>query len=616
MFINARPYVRWWWFSGPLSEQAIVKQLEWIADMGFGGVEIAWVYPLQDTGSAEGPRFLDEEFTSYVMFAVQTCRDLHIGCDLTFGTLWPFGGSFIPHTYASKVFSGSSQQRLRKSWESRYLSKPGLILDHLNAEALTYYADHLLSYGFSDFAEEYPGMSFFCDSWEIDPEGLSYDGLFTDFSSSYGYDLAAFSTDLDRFPEVRYDYRKLLAQRTIEEFYRPFGAISHAAGAYARVQCHGAPTDILQAYGCSDIPETETMLFDPDFALFAASSAALYGKPVVSSESFTCIYGWVPSPEEAPGLGEEDVYDLRCVADAQFACGVNQVVWHGMPYEQVPHDTRFYATVHVGRDGTLNQELRWFNDYLTSMSEQLRFGNVYAPSLIYLPLEDQWMADRLPQELTKPSSHYFWELQETKIPDDLLAYRPLWISGALLKQLAYDQQTHQLVYGDLQFSFLYVDAHYIDFEYLLEIDRLVREGAPIVLRQSPNEPGRQQHESYRELAEQTMARALGDLPTVNPVLQTETPVDFWVRNDRDIYRLFVLHPDLRNLHYPLVQGFSHQIQDRQLSACFSTPEHSYHLDLHFTGSQSLLYEIDDRNQSITRIDLDTDEMHHANEALQ
>lgn len=62
---------------------------------------------------------------------------------------------------------------------------------------------------------------------------------------------------------------------------------------YVTLQCHGTPTDILDAYSMVDIPETETLLFDPDFALIAASAAAIWKKPVVSSETITCIHGLI-----------------------------------------------------------------------------------------------------------------------------------------------------------------------------------------------------------------------------------------------------------------------------------------------------------------------------------
>ena len=129
--------------------------------------------------------------------------------------------------------------------------------------------------GFADLKAD----SFFCDSWEVDPLQLGYEGIFVDFKKKYGYDLASYKDDLDHHTDVRFDYRKLLSDKILSSFYEPYGRICHNAGAKARVQCHGAPTDILAAYALSDIPESESLLFDPDFSLIAASAAALTDKP-------------------------------------------------------------------------------------------------------------------------------------------------------------------------------------------------------------------------------------------------------------------------------------------------------------------------------------------------
>src|SRR5208283_3112013 len=43
---TSKPYVRWWWIQGPYREPDIVFQLDWVKANGFGGVELAWIYPL------------------------------------------------------------------------------------------------------------------------------------------------------------------------------------------------------------------------------------------------------------------------------------------------------------------------------------------------------------------------------------------------------------------------------------------------------------------------------------------------------------------------------------------------------------------------------------------
>ena len=552
MLQGTKPYLRWWWFSGPLERDAIDEQLEWIAEKGFGGVELAWVYPLPHAGAEDGPRFLDAEWQSCVGHAREKCRELGLGCDLTFGTLWPFGGTFVPPEFSSKTLAGLSAQRLTRSWESRYSEAPGLILDHLDEQAFSFYADHLLDHGFRDLSR---GMkpSFFCDSWEVEAEGgLAYASLFQDFLERFGYDLRPHAANLDANADIRFDYRLAISDRILDQFYAPYSRMCSEAGASSRVQCHGSPTDILAAYAMADIPESETLLFDPDFALIAASAAAIWDKPVVSSESFTCIYGWVPKPGTPPGLGRERIEDLRCVADAQFAWGVNRVVWHGKPYSTKDQPNRFYATVHVGPDGDLDPSLPSFNRYLGETSRYLGIGRTYSRMAVYFPLEDQWMLGALPEELEKPSSHYYWELQELHIPDELLPWRPLWFSGKWLKDLHFDGKS--LSCGSQTFEVFISDARWMLLEHLERLCELAEQGAPIIFRNLPEEPGFIKHARYAHLLETIGARAQMTLDSLTPVLSSDQPLDFWCRRDGNDYYLFISHPKMRKLRYPCPAG--------------------------------------------------------------
>lgn len=152
------------------------------------------------------------------------------------------------------------------------------------------------------------------------------------FFDEYGYDIRLYIRNLQNRPSVRYDYRKLIAKIILNEFYIPFTQICHQLGCISRVQCNGTPTDLLAAYSLVDVPESESLLFDPYFSQIPASAAALTNKPIVSAETFTCIYGWLPYPGPGPFQGEEQIADLKLLADAMFANGINLIVWHGMPY--------------------------------------------------------------------------------------------------------------------------------------------------------------------------------------------------------------------------------------------------------------------------------------------
>ncbi|MCI0473969.1 MAG: hypothetical protein L0Y76_10350, partial [Ignavibacteria bacterium] len=71
---NDKPYTRWWWFASEIKENDIKVQLDWLKANGFGGVEIAFVYPLnrmvKDTVNYT-PRqeWLGKDFSSVVSYA-------------------------------------------------------------------------------------------------------------------------------------------------------------------------------------------------------------------------------------------------------------------------------------------------------------------------------------------------------------------------------------------------------------------------------------------------------------------------------------------------------------------------------------------------------------------
>ncbi len=588
MFTTSKPFARWWWFSGKIVHGEIDEQLDWFAKNGFGGVEIAWVYPYEGKKGEEGPKFLDEEFQALIHYTQKGCDERGLGCDLTFGTLWPSCGTFISKEFSSKTFDGYSPQIVDRSWEARYAKEPAKVLDHLNEKAFDWYAEHLLSHGFAKSAKNYP-VSFFCDSWEIEPEGLSYDGLYKNFEKRFGYSLENKENELATNADMRFDYRHCISERVLSDFYKPFATMCSKAGALSRVQCHGAPTDILAAYALVDIPESETLLFDPDFALLAASAAAFHDKPLVSSETFTCIYGWVPTPQTPPGLAEERVDDLRCVADAQFAWGVNRVVWHGKPFSTEKNPKRFYASVHLGDDGKLAKDLKSFNGYLEKVSDIMSRGETYSRLAVYFPLEDQWKKDRLPEELRKPSSNFYWELQEVHMDDDLLKYRPLWFSKEWLEELEYEKPF--FTYRNRSFEGFLVDSEWMTLVSVRELARLRRQGAPVIFKRWPKEPGMVKHDEYQILINEMRQQEQAKLTDIRPILESDQILDFWCRKDGEDYYLFIAHPKARKLRYPLEYGYSEKVQAVNVEARFYAKKGELPFVLDFQEKRSLVVRI-------------------------
>jgi hypothetical protein len=572
-YASPKPYTRWWWFNAPIREEDVRYQLDWLKQNGFGGVEIAFQY--SQPGSAPGPEWLSPEWSQAVAYAKRHAERIGLGCDFTFGSAWPFGGSIVDEADASRTFNGLSEQRLGKSWE-RAVDRPLYVLNHLDRRALERYAQKM-SAALRD-ALAGATSALFCDSFEVDPEGLWSDGLDQTFALRFGYDLRPHMKRLAELPDIRYDYRRLISDTILDEFYRPFTEICHRLGAVSRVQCLGTPTDLLAAYCAMDIPESETILFDPHFSQFAASAAAIAGRRIASAESFTCLYGWKPHPGPGPHQGEEQIADIKLVADALFANGINFIIWHGMPYNAAGGSNRFHASVHVGPDSSFAPELPGFNRYLEQVSTIMRQGRAYSDVAVYLPLEDNWMLDRLPAELKRPSAEWFWELQYQRFPADLIGFRPLWVSMGLLKDA--DYRDGKLRVGRAEFNWLYVDVGWLDSSALRDILRLARQGLPVCVRRCPSEPGKVKYEQYQSDLDELLSlpntfsqvSSLRAAYGLAPLVESESSVtpkvspipEFWCHVDGDDHVFFFAHPASRGVQYPLRYGQSKEAQGTSL----------------------------------------------------
>ena len=103
---SSKPCTRWWWFATDINEEDIRHRLDWAKEHNFGGVEVAWVYPLyryqrmyarsygrnyqKDTSAQE---WLSPEWSEIVAFAKAYSDSIGLSCDFTFGSAWPVAGS-------------------------------------------------------------------------------------------------------------------------------------------------------------------------------------------------------------------------------------------------------------------------------------------------------------------------------------------------------------------------------------------------------------------------------------------------------------------------------------------------------------------------------------------
>lgn len=596
----SKPYTRYWWFASEIKKEDIRYNLDWMKQNGFGGVEIAWVYPLNsmdkqpDSTYTPRQKWLSPEWQEIVGYAIMYADSIGMACDLTLGTLWPFGDSYVTYDQAAQVYGDEKRQVISRSWE---YPRKGYVVDHLDSNDYIPYFRRMLD-SFPRPHTRIP-QSYFIDSWEVETKKIWTDGFGKEFKGIYGYDITPFMESIYNpdNSDFLYDYMKLISKKVID-FYRNYDKILNEKGILSRGQCSGAPCDILTAYALMDIPEGEVLLYEPEYNSIPASAALLSGKNVVSAETFTCLYGW---PRHY--IREEQSADLKMVADALFASGVNHIIWHGKPHNPSGMDTvSFYASVHIGPEGTLATQIADFNHYLAIVSETMKKGVSYSDVAVYLPLEDAWMKGIMPKEKQFIWAWGFYEMRYVCFPEEVAGHHPVWINKEFLSEATL--HNNLLTVGDAGFNSLYVDAEYLDYETLLRIRYLALKGFPVFLKQIPLEPGTVKHDDYAAIAEE-----LTELPNVTrefipvekPLVEGEIIPPYHAREHGDTLYLFFAGPQCKQITFPVEYGQSFSDETVETDVVLNYQNKRYEVTLRFQPYKSLLYKI--RNGKVEQIKL-------------
>ena len=223
---------------------------------------------------------------------------------------------------------------------------PQLVLDHMNRAAVQTHLKRIFQFADPELGSMYGGTirAGFSDSLEVEAEIYWTDSFLEEFRRRRGYDLTPWLPFIDTpgrgdvYPpyvsapwfdgpgaaRARLDYWKTVSELWIGNFFGPLIEELHARGLMARVQAHGAPVDLLKAYALADIPETEQVYAYGAMGFLKAASSAghIYGRPIVSAESF-----------DHSGMAYKSTREsLTRDANRLIAAGVNLVVYHGFPY--------------------------------------------------------------------------------------------------------------------------------------------------------------------------------------------------------------------------------------------------------------------------------------------
>lgn len=331
----------------------------------------------------------------------ETVKDV-TGCftpKMLFG--WPWGtelaGIDIPEGDWKLCFFVISQHRNRVGKPGR--DAEGRVIDHCSARAMDVFLDNMAR----PVARRVPGIrAYFCDSIEV--EGHNWSGvLLPEFKRRRGYDLAPYIYALwgdmgEITPHVRYDYFQTMSELTIENFFDKLTAFAHEHGALSRIQAHGTWGDILRAYAAADIPEGETfgdhrtLEVNTIHRRLAASAGHVYGKNIISNETFT----WLKRPRFTETLEE-----MKAAVDAVFLDGINMIVNHGYAYSPENAGKRgwpFYASTHINHTTPWWPFYHHLAAYIQSVSAVLRRGFPVRDVAVYLPQPDIY-ADNMLSEL-------------------------------------------------------------------------------------------------------------------------------------------------------------------------------------------------------------------------
>ena len=383
------------------------------------------------TLDVEGPCTFSYDFTTHLYGECVGCvvgrmeqsrmvpesiRDItdRIGEKKLFG--WPWGMELKP----VEIPAGSHKIVLFLSNEKRQrVLKPlpggdGLIMDHNRRDALR----HFLLHGGDPVAEAGGGLirSFFCDSIEVFGQNWT-DILYDEFRKRRGYALRPYLYALwgqvgEITGRIRYDFHKTLAELTVENFFRELTEWCHEKGTTSHIQAHGTWGDILAAYGAADIPEGETFSEFDRYEVntihrrLASSAGHLYGKKIISCESFT----WLRTPRFLVTLE-----NIKAAADSIFLDGMNRIVNHGYAYsppEAGELGWPFYASSQINHKNTWWKFYPAIGRYIQRVSAFLQRGKTVAPVAVYLPQADVWaenplsdihMAMKLEEKITTAS---------------------------------------------------------------------------------------------------------------------------------------------------------------------------------------------------------------------
>ena len=405
--VENRPGAYWWWMGSAVEEENITWNLESMRKAGMGGGTIVPIYGVKGYED-QYIQHLSPEFVDMVSHASKEAKRLGMWVDMTTGTGWPFGGPMITdETCDAKVVYKDGKVSQKFSGRKVKRAAPGnagKAVNPFSAKAMDVYLTHFDK----PFGKDGVVMprAMYHDSYEF--MGNWCKELPEEFEKRRGYDLtkhypALFGKgDADTVARIKADYRETLSDLHLD-YLKTWVDWSASKGCGSRNQAHGSPSNLLDLYGASSIPETETFGATP-FKIpgirreadnvssdhpqplinrMAASAAHVTGKPLVASESCT----WIRNHFRAT------LAQAKPEIDQLFLNGINHIFFHGTCYS--PKDAPwpgwlFYASFQYNSRNAIWRDAPLLNAYITRCQSILQAGKPDNDVAIYWPVHDIW----------------------------------------------------------------------------------------------------------------------------------------------------------------------------------------------------------------------------------
>ncbi|MFJ1466144.1 glycosyl hydrolase [Massilia orientalis] len=270
------------------------------------------------------------------------------------------------------------------------LGAEGFVLDHLSRKAVDHHLAVVAEPLMKAFGDA-PPYAVFSDSLEVYNTDWT-DDFAAEFKRRRGYDIvphlpAVFTGQGPDAPALRRDWALTQTELVNERYLTPIDDWARQHGTQFRSQTYGEPAVSLSSNRLVALPEGEGPQFrEFSFTRLATSAGHLYGRPVISAETWT----WLHSPAFAA-----TPLDMKVEADRMLLQGVNQFIGHGWPYTPpgtIEPGYAFYAAA------VFNDHNPWWNvmpqvtGYLTRMSWLMRQGEPANQVAVLLPNDDVYAA--------------------------------------------------------------------------------------------------------------------------------------------------------------------------------------------------------------------------------